>query len=201
MCVCVFPETTTHFESLLSRIKAASKERKRERRTTTTNALRLVGLGRRSPGYVFCILLLLKRCEEITTTHTVLLSLLFFYLVFFCINLEWDKNGKKSSMMVSSSQTNTVKSKKRFVFWKKCQTKNNPKKKSMKTLNRDLRKKKHTKRQKLWKVEYGLKEKLFWTTQQHKKFLYSHSYYTLSLSITLSLSPHQSAFVLWSKTR
>ena len=87
MCVCVFPETTTHFESLLSRIKAASKERKRERRTTTTNALRLVGLGRRSPGYEFCILLLLKRCEEITTTHSFII-VAFFYLVFFCINLE-----------------------------------------------------------------------------------------------------------------
>ena len=44
--VCFPRNNNTLHKSLLSRIKAASKERKRERRTTTTNALRL---------YVFCI--------------------------------------------------------------------------------------------------------------------------------------------------
>ena len=155
MCVCVFPETTTHFESLLSRIKAASKERKRERRTTTTNALRLVGLGRRSPGYVFCILLLLKRCEEITTTHSFII-VAFFLSCFFFVSISNEIKMEKNHRWFLPLKHSQIK---KEVRVKKVPNQTT-KKKSMKTLNRDLRKKKHMKRQKR-KVEYGLKEKLF----------------------------------------
>ena len=146
MCVCVFPETTTHFESLLSRIKAASKERKRERRTTTTNALRLVGLGRRSPGYVFCILLLLKRCEEITTTHSFII-VAFFLSCFFIVSISNEiKMGIKSSM-VSSSQT-TQSNQKRGSCEKSAKP-NNKEKIDENPKPRSEKKEAHTKRQKL----------------------------------------------------
>ena len=177
MCVCVFPETTTHFESLLSRIKAASKERKRERRTTTTNALRLVGLGRRSPGYEFCILLLLKRCEEITTTHSFII-VAFFYLVFFCINLEWDKNGKKSSM-VSSSQTQS--NQKRGSCEKSAKPNNkekideNPKPRSEKKEAHEETKTKS----RVWS-----QGETFLNNTTQKGFVLSFLLYSLSLSIT-----------------
>ena len=131
----------------------------------------------------------LKRCEEIILLRT---QFYYYYRCFFFILF--------------------------FFFLVSIISKNNEikmeKKTSMKTLNRDLRKKKHTHEEtqtfeKYFLVRVWSQGETFLnntTQQQHKKFLYdSHSYYTLSLSLSLHhsllLSPHQSAFVLRSKTR
>jgi hypothetical protein len=113
--------------SSLSRIKAASKERKRERRRTTTNALRLVGLGRRSPGYVFCILLLLQRCEEITIFYQ---SCFFLSCFFFCISSSNEiKIIDGFFLFLSQKKQSNIKKEVR-VREKKCQNHENPKPRS-----------------------------------------------------------------------
>ena len=136
----MFPETTTHFESLLSRIKAASKERQRERRRTTTNALRLSRVG----GWVSVVGPL--GVKRLLHAQFFIIVVAFFYLVFFLY-----LSSMVFFLFLFLSQKKTVEYQKRGARVKKVPNHENPK----------LRSETKEAHEETKSSKCGLKEKLF----------------------------------------